>query len=495
MLFHASIKRAIVTYPDEELRNEHESQSGIEPIYGESSACVHLELANAYEGMRIVCMAITKTKVFSEKEVKVSIERDVASIMELMSNGDPQVCYVKTGTANISDSMASLSRDLASEDTEDVTIIPEAGAFCVCLYNLQKAQANTELMSVKHCWTPYSMMGPSFQSSTICRDLSKEDCKKLLKAMRDITVACDLVKVGRRKVGQNKCFVSVPWFDNQGIREDLSKEFYVCLTLEGRLFVQTFLHNKRRSKISPPDTKKEKEADIHAVLDACIPTEGSITEKASMLYYEKKELPGPAIAIEASQEEVMTKSEDIGCNNKGMGSVLSNESSPSLIEKDEALHLLPATTNDSSHVDDKTALDVIVPKEVSVSNYSGDESVSISDSSNEVVEQIGAVQATDSLAVGGVPQLRGLFERQICLLERQLQDVVATKDFQAAVLIQSNIDSLKQPPTVAVTQAVLVMLKEELDEAIAKRDFSSATIVQSYIENLEKYITSTTKCV
>jgi protein-arginine kinase activator protein McsA len=231
--------------------------------------------------------------------------------------------------------------------------------------------------------------------------------------------------------------------------------------------------------------------DIHVVLDACIPPDGSITEKTSTLHYEKQELLGPAIAIDASQEEVMTKSEDVWYNNKGTGSVLSDESSPGLKEKDEALHLLPATTNDSSHVADITALDVIVPKEVTVSNYIGDDSSNIFGYSNEVVAQIDAVQATDSLAVGGYPQLRELFERQISVLERQLEDVIASKDFQGAVLIQSNIDSLKQAPTVAITQSVVVMLNEELDEAIAKRDFSSAAIIQSYIENVEKYITST----
>ena len=105
--------------------------------------------------------------------------------------------------------------------------------FCSRVFKEQKATGNTELLPCDQCWAKYSIVGTSVRSSATFCDLSVEDRRQLLKVTRDISIHDGLIEVGRQKLGGNHGFVSVPWLEDRGESESLSKDLYLRLTDAG----------------------------------------------------------------------------------------------------------------------------------------------------------------------------------------------------------------------------------------------------------------------
>jgi len=250
-----TIQCATISNREVEPNSEIESNSDVEPNFIEDRCWASVQFTTVRDGVRIVYLAITEKIMYLEREIKAYKYSSATSMIEMVEKGSPELCYMKTKSANnIPESILLLYPNSTSDNVEKNPLIAEAIAFCNSLHSLQKLQGNTDMFSFDKCWVPYSDVVTSLQSFPLRSDVSKNCHKEIVKVTRDIIILDGLVEVARRTRSGNKEFTSVSWFDNHGIDPGLSREFFLRLTAGGRSFHHMPVQN---TKILSDNGKEE----------------------------------------------------------------------------------------------------------------------------------------------------------------------------------------------------------------------------------------------
>jgi len=389
-------------------------------------------------------------------------------------------------------------------------------------------QGNAELYSFDHCWVRYSQVATDFQSSPFCVHLPKEDRKELTKLFRDITVSDGLVEVGRRKLDGDKGFVRVSWFQNHDVcYQNLNRDIYLRLTPSGRSFVQMAVHSKKClavldakkhlyiGNILPCSTQAMDlvqlfERDLHATVQRVIieynnincccahvellnsqdgarimdekstiefaglfmkiqidrqaPKEGPVVEKNDQYHYRRN-------SVEKSPRVVAPCTEIL---NIGDADVAACKSA----FKEE---VLPSESSDCAH--DHLLLGSAPSKEVT-SDQIETRGIVAGHSTKELEASKPPSPQSDELRKPPFPHFDELAERreiQLSQLQHRLAAVIAVHDFQEALLLQREIETLER-------LRELHFLNIELGAAVAQKDFVQAGSIHECIESLQKNI-------
>ena len=132
----------------------------------------------------------------------------------------------------------SLSIDNTNSMIGTYNASPDIIALCYIVYNSQKSGEDEGSLPTRNIWAKYSVVFSHFQESELSHyhenAISKDKCISLYEAVRDQAINEGYISTGRCALNSgNKEIVRVPWFDNQGLQDDLSTEIYLCLSKKG----------------------------------------------------------------------------------------------------------------------------------------------------------------------------------------------------------------------------------------------------------------------
>jgi len=254
---HAHVERALI-FPCMEYTDD---QNGGTHIADCDKYAAYVQLTNAKFGLAFNILALTIGISFNGVQLIAALP-SAASFEKKISTSRENDCYYKPeSAAELSQKILAMPADAKKHHVHAI----ERG-FCSHMFKEQKIIGNEEQLPCDQCWVNYSTVGTSIRSSATFCDLSAFDCRQLLKLTRDITIYDGLIEIGRRKLGGNRGYVSIPWLEDRGESKSLSKEIYLRLTDAGMsLFYNTKLpQQKDPSSVflkDPPPAEPEIESD------------------------------------------------------------------------------------------------------------------------------------------------------------------------------------------------------------------------------------------
>lgn len=518
---HAKVLAAIIKPRLRYLENENEAMD-ITDSDNKSSAHVHL--TDAKSGLAFIILSLTNGISFNGVQLKASLIADAAdSFSDVISSCRESEGYLK--------------QESSAEPPENIQAIPTVARkqyecveslerdFCSIVFKEQKMRGNTELLPCDQCWIPYSSLGGIFGSLAAVSDLPTNDRKQLLKVTRDISIHYSLIEIGRKMISGNGGYVTVPWLDDGGASEHLSKEIFIRLTDAG---VSLLFYNKRVPgnadhscvflqglpwPLHTRDIVQFFEVECQATVQciSIIPdtndlckarikfdnaNDGSrILLAGSFIFLGAEVLASidrlKALPMDSSDPMLFyTKSEvdadEIKLTEDSNSGAVLESSNDYMTQSDCTMN---GTNTNSSHeqqiTETQPEIEIDLPSECNflVTNIDDEEEPDLD----------AAITAQDSEEAKVAEDLEDCSKHAVTMptprlmLQKELDNAVRAKDFARAASLQSQIEDLEQNACDGIDMIACMKerMSEEIDLAVETKNFARASSIQARIEGLE----------
>lgn len=434
--FGARVQRAVVV--------QNEGDDVIAP-----SSNAHIVFCDARGGAEVIVCAATNGLVLDDNVVKAMVDKQDELESHVLSEDGTGLCYTK----EIEPSASGISEGCVSEIGVLKDFPVEVSEFCVALWKEQKTQSNADLVSVEQCWASHNSMSNILLDLSMCIGHSKDVCKQMSRAVREIALSNSFVNISRRRLSGSNDHVVVPTF--AATEDGLSTELFLRLTRKGR---------GRAKQIKSPEPSSIRAPTLSEQILSSPDNE----------------------AIAKCEAEPEAQAGEISLD----GSMTTDDASRSLSE-------LTRETIDTTRAESAVKLSLDRTSE------RFREDLTDTDNSGYVVENDLESLGCDSNESEPIAIAEGgrSFDERKAELQEELEAAVVKKDFRKALAVNQLLEGMQSEElniarvSLSDFEAKLVAVNEELISTILTKDFAKAIVIQENVEEIEDRIKAAKRTV